>query len=431
MTSSRDAAPQVAHRLIDRTREIEHMPNGQHQDVDHVVVGLGGIGSAAAYWLARVGGAAPTPPTIIGLEQFELGHDRGASHDHSRIIRYSYHTAGYAGLAAGAYDAWDAVAADAGEELVVRTGGIDLFPAGGAIPMDPYVAALEAVGRPYEVLDAAETMRRYPPFRLADDTMALAQADTGIAPAAKGTAAHQRLARARGAELREHVTVRRIDSDGNGELTVITDMGSCRTGSVILACDAWSAALVEPLGVRLPIEVTREQVVYYPSTNLGDYAIGAFPVWIWFDDPTYYGFPVYGDLHAVKAAEDVGGLPTTAKTRTFDPDEAAEKRLRAFLADTLPTMIGTAEPRIKTCLYAMTPDRDFVLDTVPGHPGLQVALGSAHGFKFASWFGRTLAERALTGTTDDAIEQFRFDRPGLTDPSFTANYKDPNKAHAG
>ncbi len=395
------------------------------RDADHVVVGLGGIGSAAAFWLAqveqdRLGAVADS--TIVGLEQFQLGHDRGASHDHSRIIRYSYHTADYVRLAAEAYETWDFVAAEAGEELVVRTGGIDLFPAGGAIPIDDYVASLSAVGVPFEILDAHETMRRFPQFRLTADVTALAQADTGIAPAARGTAAHQRLAAARGVTLRSGVTVERIDSDGSGELTVVTADAVYRTGSVIVASDAWTRQLLRPLGVDLPLAVTREQVVYYPSSDLDAFAIGRFPVWIWMDDPSFYGFPVYGDLSAVKSAEDVGGQPTTADSRTFDPDRAALRKMTAFLSSTLPTMVGSLPPRVKTCLYTMTPDRDFVLDTVPGHPGLQVALGSAHGFKFASWFGRALAERAVLGQTRSSIHPFRFERPGLTDPAFVPNY---------
>src|SRR5689334_2313735 len=96
-------------------------------DYDYIVIGLGGIGSAAAYWLARRAGAE-----VLGLEQFELGHVRGASHDHSRIIRLSYHSPTYVRLAHGAYAAWDTVAAEAGEQLVLRTGGIDLEPPGSA-----------------------------------------------------------------------------------------------------------------------------------------------------------------------------------------------------------------------------------------------------------------------------------------------------------
>ena len=402
------------------------MLSSNSRDVDHVVIGLGGLGSAAAYWLCRVSDGAGHPdPTIVGLEQYSLGHDRGASHDHSRIIRRSYHTDGYAALATGAYDAWDAIAVEAGEEIVVRTGGIDLFPADGPIPMNRYTTSMDAVGCPYEVTDAAETMRRYPQFRLNPGVVAITQDDTGIAPAAKGTAAHQRLAVARGASLRAHQTVERIISDGAGELTVVTADGTYRTGSVVLAADAWTATLLRPLGIDLPLEITREQVIYYPSEHLEDYAIGRFPVWIWFGTSIYYGFPVYGDPTSVKAAEDVGGLPTTADTRTFDPDPAAQARLTNFLERLLPTMVGSSPPRVKTCLYAMTPDRDFVLDTVPGHPGLQVALGSAHGFKFASWFGRTLAQRAVLGTTTEMIEPFRFDRPGITDPNFVANYRNP------
>lgn len=395
------------------------------RDVDHVVVGVGGLGAGACYWLARLEAERGRAVSIVGLEQFALGHDRGASHDHSRIIRHSYHTPGYVRLAAEAYETWDAVAAEAGEELVVRTGGVDLFPAGAAIPIEDYTGSLAAVGVPFELLDGAELRRRYPQFVVGDDLVALFQADTGIAPAARGTAAHQRLAAARGVELHEGTEVAGVLSDGAGELTVVTADGTgYRTGSVVLTADAWTAELLAPLGVHVPLEVTREQVVYYPGDgSLTDFAIGRFPVWIWMDDPSYYGFPVYGDLTAVKAAEDVGGRPTTARTRDFEPDTEALARLTRFLGSTLPGMVRPGgAPRVKTCLYTLTPDRDFVLDTVPGHPGLQVGLGSAHGFKFASWFGRALAERAVRGVTRSDVSPFRFDRPALTDPSFVPHY---------
>ena len=392
--------------------------------VDHVVVGVGGIGAGVAYWLAKLAQDTGRKATIVGLEQFALGHDKGASHDHSRIIRYSYHTPEYVKLASEAYETWDAVASEAGEQLVVRTGGVDLFPANSAISIDDYTSSLSANSIAFEVLDATETMSRFPQFVLDDGVRSLFQQDTGIAPAIKGTAAHQRLARARGVELREGVTVQRIESDGAGDINVVTEDCVYRTSSVILCTDGWTNELLEPLGVHIPLEVTREQVVYYPSapTSLAKFAIGSFPVWIWMDNPSFYGFPVYGDMGAIKAAEDVGGQPTTARTRSFETDDAALQRLTNFLGQTLPAMVGTTAPRVKTCLYTLTRDRDFVLDTVPGHPGLQVGLGSAHGFKFASWFGRALAERGLFGSTRSNIEPFRFDRPAVTDSSYVANY---------
>jgi sarcosine oxidase len=388
--------------------------------VDHVVIGLGGLGSAAAYWLMRMTDEAGETSSVVGLEQFELGHVRGASHDHSRIIRYSYHTPGYVELARGAYEAWTEVERELGSPLVLRTGGIDMFPARGAIPIEHYTSSMRAAAVPFEMLDSLELHRRYPQFRVRDDVISLFQADTGIAPAALGTAAHQRLAAARGADLRPNTPVLRVESDGAGELTVVTADAVYRTGSLIACADAWTNELLAPLDLALPLEVTREQVVYFPTSGLDQFAPDRFPVWIWMDDPSFYGFPVYGVLDAVKAAEDVGGRTTTARTRTYDTDQASLGRLVEFLSATIPG-IEPRSPRVTTCLYCLTPDRDFLLDTVPGHPGFQVGLGAGHGFKFASWFGRTLARRAVAQSPDD-LSPFRFDRPALTDPSFVANY---------
>jgi sarcosine oxidase len=74
------------------------------------------------------------------------------------------------------------------------------------------------------------------------------------------------------------------------------------------------------------------------------------------------------------------------------------------------------------CQYTLTPDRDFVLASVPEHPSVVVGLGAAHGFKFAPTFGRILADLATTGETSSDISAFGFDRPGLTDPAYQANW---------
>jgi sarcosine oxidase len=136
------------------------------------------------------------------------------------------------------------------------------------------------------------------------------------------------------------------------------------------------------------------------------------------DDPSFYGFPAYGE-RATKAAQDVGGYPTTADGRTFEKDEAGYARVRAFLERRLPRF-GGPELLTKTCLYTLTPDRDFVLDTVPGHPGVAIAVGAGHAFKFASQLGRMLAGLVLDGGTPDVDRSaLAFDRPALLedDPS--------------
>ena len=381
---------------------------------DVVVVGLGGLGSATAYWLARAG------VEVVGLEQFELGHVRGASHDHSRIIRRSYHTPGYVELTAGAYDAWEAVEQDADTSIITRTGGLDLFPPHAAIDPAPYLASLDAHDVPYEWIDGAEIRNRWSAFGrgtvVDDDVMGIASADTGIVPAGPATATLQRLATEHGAVLRPDTPVREI-RPVDGEVDVVTDDGIIRCGSVVICTDAWTNRLLDPLGHHVSMAVTREQVSYFPTADLDDLRPGRFPVWIWMHDPSYYGFPTYGpgDLaDHVKGSEDCGGDEVDPDTRTFDPDPAAERQLGAFIRDLVGDRFGT--PRTTTCLYTLTADRDFVLDRLPDHPNVCVGLGAAHGFKFAAWFGRRLADLATGSTPAADLAPFAIDRPALAQP---------------
>ena len=372
---------------------------------DVIVVGLGGLGSAAAYWLARAGAR------VLGFEQFEIGHDRGASQDHSRLIRLSYHTAGYVRLARAAYEVWADVEADTGDQLVIRTGGLDLAPAESIAPLEDYAAAMTGEGVQFERLDAAEAMYRWPQFRLIDGVDVIYQAETGICAAAHANAAHLRLARTRGARLVEGTAVTQVRSDGAG-VQVSAGGRVYRAARAIVTTDAWTNTLLEPLGVRLPLVVTREQVVYFEAIDPAAFAIGRFPSWIWSDVPSFYGFPVF-DGGGPKVAEDIGGRSVTADSRDFDPDPVALARLEAFVQRVLPGAFGAIR-RIKTCLYTLTPDRDFVIDAVPGHPNVLVALGAAHSFKFASLIGRTLTELATGRAPSIELKPFRIDRPVLT-----------------
>jgi sarcosine oxidase len=131
------------------------------------------------------------------------------------------------------------------------------------------------------------------------------------------------------------------------------------------------------------------------------------------DDPSFYGFPAYGEP-GPKAAEDVGGDEVTPATRTFERNEVGFVQLTDFLGRYLPGVLGP-EIVTKTCLYTLTPDRDFVVDRLPEHPGVLVALGAAHAYKFASVLGRVLSELAADGSTPSAgeIAGFGIDRPIL------------------
>jgi sarcosine oxidase len=375
------------------------------RDYEYIVLGLGGFGSAAAYWLSRRAGAE-----VLGLEQFELGHVRGESQDHSRIIRLSYHTPAYVELAKHAFRAWAQLERDAGEQIVLKTGGLDFAPRVSAIPLTNYSGSMAAAGVDFEPLDAREIMRRWPPFRLTEDIHGLYQPESGIAMAARGNAAHQRVAREQGATLRERCPVDSI-VPGKGEITVVAGGHEYRCRRLIVAAGAWSNRALAPFGMQLPLNVTQEQVTYFRTSRPADFEPGRFPIWIWMDDPCFYGFPVFGEA-GPKVGQDAGGQSVTADTRTFEPDHAALGRVQEFLGKYIPSALG---PIIytKSCLYTLTPDRDFVLDTVPEHPNVMIAIGGGHGFKFASLIGRILSELALDGHTERNIEPFRLTRPIL------------------
>jgi sarcosine oxidase len=405
---------------------------------DAIVVGLGGIGSAAAYRLAAAGGGR----RVLGLEQFELGHDRGASSDVSRITRVSYHRRDYVELAIRAQVAWREIEAASGGTILTMTGGLDLAPSnvGGvdraapdaAESIDAYADAMAAAGVAFEWLDDVGVAVRWPAWRLEPGTRAIFQADAGIADPERGNTAHQRLARAAGAALMEHAPVINIDDRG-GEVVVTLEDGRRFTGgSVVLAADAWTNDLLAPLGHPLPLTVTREQVTWFEAKDPAAFEPERFPIWIWLDRPSFYGFPTYRGP-GPKVGEDVGGRVTTASGRTFLTDPDCLARVEAFLTARMPGATGRAVTT-KTCLYTLTPDRDFVIDRVPGHPGVIVALGSAHAYKFAALFGSILAGLALDPegrAPGPELGGFAIDRAALGVPAGPAAAGKTNLATAG
>jgi sarcosine oxidase len=386
--------------------------------VDYVVVGLGALGSAAAWQLASRG------HSVVGLEQFELGHSRGASHDTSRILRHSYHTPGYVRLTCEAYDDWARLEEESGESLVTVVGGLDLFPPDCVIRPDDYIASLHEVGIGFQEIDDEEIRRRWPQFHPPSGTRGLFQERGAIVPAARGTAAMQRLAIEAGATLVGSAPVTRLIDHGTHLLVETGDPGSdpssrtaytCR--GVVVAADAWTNQVLGGLGVEIPLTVTLEQPTYFQPEDPASYR--GIPLWIWMDEPSYYGFPCYGE-DTVKAAQDCGGPVVDPDARTSAPDAEMRERLASFMASLLPGS-GTVVRSLR-CQYTLTPDRDFVLAAVPEHPSVVVGLGSAHGFKFAPTFGRVLADLVTTGETTSDVSAFGFDRPGLTDPAYEVSW---------
>ena len=379
-------------------------------DYDLIVLGLGGIGSAAAYWGARRIGNS-----VLGIEQFQLGHGNGGSEDHSRIIRLSYHTPEYVELARAAYQAWEQVEVESGEQLVLRTGGLDLAPERASIGLDDYRTSMSTAGVPFEELDSSELMRRWPQWQVGEDVTALYQEQSGIAMASRANTTHRRLAAEHGAHLVDSVEVESI-LETEGEVEVVAGGTTYRASNVIVAAGAWTNRALESLGVTFPLEVTQEQVVYLDPLDPVAFHPSRFPIWIWMDEPNFYGFPIFGEP-AVKVAWDRCEIVTDPDSRSFQPRDDVNEAVLRFTAQHLPGAAGSIR-LAKTCLYTLTPDRDFIVDRVPGREHVFTAVGAGHAFKFASLLGRVLVDLALEGETDVEISPFAADRAilGEKDP---------------
>jgi sarcosine oxidase len=376
-----------------------------------IVVGCGAIGAATAYWLSRRLGAG----AVLALEQYELGHGRGASEDHSRVIRNAYTRADYTALTPAAYQSWNVAERETGLRLVYRTGGLIIAAPGrtGADCVQQTAAAMDAAGLPYELLGGTEVRERWPQWRLDDRHTAVFDPETGILDIRRATAAHIALARARGAVFRPNAPVSAIAESAHG--VTVTAAGESHTSDrVVLAGGAWNPVLVDMLGGYLPITLTQEQVTYFATPHVREFTPERFTVFglIAEDDLLYYGIPVYGEV-AVKAALDCAGPVVTPQTKTDDPDPGRVAQVRAFLERYLPDAVGP-ELYSRVCCYDFPPDRDFIVDYVPGSQRVLICAGAGHAGKFAALLGRILTELAVDGTSRFPVGAFRADRPAIT-----------------
>jgi sarcosine oxidase len=390
----------------------------EHYEV--AVVGLGILGSAAAHH-ASVKGAK-----VLGLEQFEFGHVRGASHDTSRIFRTSYGSPAYVALARAAYKDWAKLEEESGQKMLSITGGVVFFPrsesylsnkeAGAfakTMTAESFVKSIEANDVPYELLDSTEANRRWPQFNVPSDVDTVYTADSGIVHAARSTAAFQYLARARGAVLKENTRVDRVIPGKDG-VVLETSKGRFSAGKVILTADAWINKLLDPLNATIPLSIMQEQVTYFKPSDTDAYDASKFPVWIWAGQKGFYGFPTYGEP-TIKAGQDMALNYMTPEERTFVPSPKLLGDLTEHMNALIP---GKGErSRTVTCQYAITPDRQFVVSPLEEHKNIIVGLGGGHIFKFAPAVGRILAELAIDGKTNEDISEFGIPKTKVHVPS--------------
>lgn len=355
---------------------------------DVLVVGLGGVGSAAAAALARRG------QRVLGLDRYRPVHDQGASHGETRIVRKAYFEgAGYVPLLHRAYELWDELG------LLTRHGGLFLGAPDSRV-LAGSLATAQQWDLPHELLDAAEVHRRFPAFTPPGDTVALLEHDAGwVSPEAAVGAQLERAARA-GAELHHEEPVESWEASPSG-VRVTTARGTYEAGSLVLAPGRWAVDLLPD--VPVPLRVEERRVHFFPGTASA-FAPERFPVWIWErpDGTVPYGFPELGT--GVKAAVHHSRLRPAAD---WPGEDVAE-----LLAPLLPGL-GPRPLRTVDCTYTLTPDEHFVVGRHLAHDRVLVACGfSGHGFKLTPVLGEALADLAVDGATSYDLALFDPGRVG-------------------
>lgn len=373
------------------------------QKADVIILGLGAMGSAAAYHLARRGAQ------VIGLEQYTPAHDRGSSHGRSRIIREAYFEhPNYVPLIQRAYEQWRALQEESGTRLLVMTGGLMIGPEDGVL-VQGALASARTHHLPYELITADEVQRRFPPFRLRPGTVAVQEPNAGVLfPEACVRAHLDGAARARAA-LHFDEPVVRWTADG-GRVEVVTAARTFAASRLVVTAGPWAPQILGTLG--LPLAVERNVMYWFaPLRTPAAFGPERFPIYIceYRKDAFFYGFPaVLGD--GIKVAHHHSGVFCTPETirREVAPDEVAQ--MRGLLAGHLPDANGSLL-QTATCMYTNTPDGHFIIDRHPQWSHVTLACGfSGHGFKFASVVGEVLADLAVDGWTRHPIDLFRLAR---------------------
>ena len=369
---------------------------------DVIVLGLGGMGSAAAAHLAAGG------QRVLGLEQFQPAHAFGSSHGRSRVIRLAYFEhPSYVPLLLRAYELWEQLERDSGRSLLTITGGLMVGTPESEVVSGSLRSAREH-GLAHEMLDAAEIRRRFSPFTPGPGIVALHEPRAGVLRPEEAIHAHLERACADGADLRFGERVVDWHAGPSGSVEVRTMRERHEAGRLVIAPGAWAPALFKL--PSLPLEVER-QVLYWfdPVGGAAAFAADRFPIYIWDlgAGVQCYGFPA--DEAGVKVAffRTGGGARCTADSveRVVEPDEVIA--MRHALAPCLPALASGRLTETATCMYTLTPDHHFVIGLHPDHSQVVIASPcSGHGYKFASVVGEILAELAIEGTTRQPIDLF-------------------------
>ena len=366
---------------------------------DVIVIGVGSMGSSTCFQLAGRG------YKVLGLEQFAIGHEYGSHAGQSRIIRKAYfEDAAYVPLLARAYENWKNLQNETGSQVYFQTGLLYLGP-----PQHPFIRGVKRSASlykiPLETLESSELTRRFPTFKIPMDFETLFEPEAGFVTPEKAIRLYADEARKKGAKIQSDEKVIDWEKDGEG-IRVTTDSRTYHCSRLVVSAGAWVGKIIP--GLSKKIRVTRQFVAWMNPGKWDDFTLDHFPCWLLADNESpgcYYGFPIlpehqFGGPKGLKIAHHHPGQQT-------DPDNVSRQMTEDDRND-LDYVLGkyfrgkfNSVLSYKICLYANSPDENFIVDKLPGFEDrVVVACGfSGHGFKFASVVGEILADLATEGKT--------------------------------
>jgi sarcosine oxidase len=369
---------------------------------DVIIIGVGGMGSAAACHLAKRGAR------VLALEQFDIPHDLGSSHGITRIIRLAYwEHPNYVPLVQRAHELWRELEAEAGEPLLIVTGCVD-----AGDPDSPNIVGVRAACRRFELanqeFDAEALTARFPGYRLPPGLVAILQPDGGFLLPERCVVAHVEAAQRAGAEVRAREAVLGWDIQPAG-VRVRTNRDSYDAARLVVTAGAWTTSIAtHTVGLLTP----ERQVMLWSQPRVPEYfQVDRFPVFYIRDgDEGFYGFPIYGvpGMKIGKYHHRGGTVDPDTMDRQADLEDERVLRegIRRFFPDADGPTMG-----MKTCLFTNTSDEHFIIDFLERDPRVAIAAGfSGHGFKFCSVVGEILADLALDGGTRHDISLFAMNR---------------------
>ena len=351
-----------------------------NQHYDAIVIGLGAMGSAAAYHLAKRG------HKVLGIEQFNIPHEKGSSHGLSRMIRSAYYEhPDYVPLLKRSFQLWRELQNETLTHILHLTGGLYMGKRESEL-IAGSLAASRTHNLPYEFYEREELNKLFPQFQVPDDFVALQEHEAGYVVPEQAINAHTHLAMRHGATLHGNEPAQSWKSDAKS-VTVTTTNNTYQADQLIITSGAWTSKLLTDLNVKL--DVTRQVMGWVQPKRRDPFLLGAIPVWaIGHDDGSlHYGFPITAESPAMKIAHHKPGEPTDPDTINRNPQPADEKTFRGAIKLFLPDADGPLHS-IRICMYTNSPDHHFIVDRHPTQERVTIAAGfSGHGFKFAPVIG--------------------------------------------